>query len=251
MKYTSPVLRGAAALGVLTISLAGGALASATDSAAVRATGPTGECDWADPAAVADLPLIAALDELSELSTLSAAVSATDLSMQLDSDGPFTIFAPSNEAFSEIPENVWDSIIADPELLSSILGYHVVVGDALSADDLTAAGSVETLSGTLNVAADGDALVINGGESTVTCAGIQTANATIFVVDRVLQPATNAIAGGGGCPGSSVPGSSVPDVSMPPEGSAAPAVSSAPDGSAAPEGSMAPGDSVPGSSVPC
>ena len=234
MKYTSPVLRGAAALGVLAASFAGGAFVSATDSAGIRPAGPTGECDWADPAAVADLPLVAALDELSELSTMSAAVSATDLSIQLDADGPFTLFAPSNDAFSEIPENVWDSIIADPELLSSILGYHVVVGDAFSADDLTAAGSVETLSGNLAISADGDTLVVNGGESTVTCAGIQTANATIFVVDQVLQPASNDIAGGGGCPGSSVPGSSVPDVSAPPDVS------------------TAPGDSVPpGSSVPC
>ena len=69
--------------------------------------------------------------------------------------------------------------------------------------------------------------------STVTGAGIQTANATIFVVDHVLQPASNDISSGGACPGSSVPGSSVPVVSMPPEVS------------------TAPGDSVPGSSVPC
>jgi uncharacterized surface protein with fasciclin (FAS1) repeats len=238
MKCTSPVLRGAAALGVLTASFAGGALVSAADPAGIRPAGPTGDCEWADPTAVADLPLIAALDELSELSTLWAAVSYTDLSTQLDADGPFTIFAPSNDAFSEIPENVWDSILADPELLSSILGYHVVVGDALGADDLTAAGSVETLSGSLEITADGDTLLVNGGESTVTCAGIQTANATIFVVDRVLQPATNDIAGGGGCPGSSVPGSSVPG-------------SSVPDVSMLPEVSTAPGDSVPGSSVPC
>ena len=164
---------------------------------------------------------------------MSAAISATDLSTQLADDGPFTIFAPSNDAFSQIPENVWDSIIADPDLLSSILGYHVVVGEAIGAEDLVAAGTVETLSGTLEITADGETIVVNGGEATVTCAGIQTANATIFVVDRVLQPATNDLSGGSGCPGSSVPGSSVPDVST------------------APDASAAPGDSVPGSSVPC
>lgn len=234
MKYTSPVLRGAAALGVLTASLAGGAIASAADSAGRLPAGPTGACDWLDPAAVADLPLVEALDELSELSTMSAAVSATDLSTQLEGDGPYTLFAPSNDAFAQIPENVWDSIIADPDMLSSILGYHVVIGDAFSADDLTAAGTVETASGTLEISADGDTLVVNGGESTVTCAGIQTANATIYVVDSVLQPASNEIVTGGGCPGSSVPGSSVPDASMPPD------VSTAPDAS-----------TPPGSSVPC
>jgi uncharacterized surface protein with fasciclin (FAS1) repeats len=233
MKCTSPVLRGAAALGVLTACFAGSTVASAADPAGIRPAGPTGECDWVDPAAVADLPVDEAADQLSELSTMSAAISATDLSMQLADDGPYTIFAPTNDAFTQIPENVWDSIIADPELLSSILGYHVVVGESLSADDLSAAGSVETLSGNLEISGEGDALVVNGGEATVTCAGIQTANATIFVIDRVLQPASNAISAGGACPGSSVPGSSVPDGSMPPEAS------------------TAPGDSVPGSSVPC
>jgi uncharacterized surface protein with fasciclin (FAS1) repeats len=250
MKNTSP-LRRAAVLAALAAPFVGGAFASAADTAGIRSAGPTGECDWVDPAAVAGLPVDVAADELSELSTMSAAISATDLSMQLADDGPYTIFAPLNDAFTQIPENVWDSIIADPELLSSILGYHVVVGEALSADDLVAAGSVETLSGNLAVSADGDTIVVNDGEATVTCAGIQTANATIFVIDHVLQPASNEISGGGGCAGSSVPGSSLPDVSMPPEVSMAPEVSMGPDGSTAPGGSIAPADSVPGSSVPC
>ena len=215
MKNTSH-LRRAVVLAALVAPFAGGAVATAAGQATeLRTAGPTGECDWVDPAAVADLPVHVAADELSELSTMSAAISATDLSTQLAGGGPFTIFAPTNDAFTDIPENVWDSIIADPELLSSILGYHVVVGEALGTDDLVAAGTVETLSGPLEITADGETIVVNGGEATVTCAGIQTADATIYVIDRVLQPATNDIAGGGGCPGSSVPGSSVPDASTP------------------------------------
>jgi uncharacterized surface protein with fasciclin (FAS1) repeats len=251
MKNTSP-LRRAAVLAAFVAPFVGCAVATAAGpTTELRTAGPTGECDWVDPAAVADLPVDEAADELSELITMSAAISATDLSVQLADDGPYTIFAPSNDAFTQIPENVWDSIIADPELLSSILGYHVVVGEALSADDLVAAGSVETLSRHLAVSADGDTIVVNDGEATVTCAGIRTGNATIFVIDHVLQPASNEISGGGGCAGSSVPGSSLPDVSMPPEVSMAPEVSMGPDGSTAPGGSIAPGDSVPGSSVPC
>ena len=244
MKNTSP-LRRAALLAALAAPFVGGAVATAAGTTSeLRTAGPTGECDWVDPAAVADLPIDEAADVLSELSTMSAAISATDLSTQLADDGPFTIFAPSNDAFTQIPENVWDSIIADPELLSSILGYHVVVGDALGAADLIAAGSVETLSGNLEISADGESIVVNGGEAAVTCAGIQTANATIFVVDHVLQPVSNEISGGGECPGSSVPGSGVP-------GSSVPDVSTAPEVSMPPEVSTAPGDSVPGSSVPC
>jgi uncharacterized surface protein with fasciclin (FAS1) repeats len=188
---------------------------------------PAGDCDWVDPAAVADLPVHEAAAELDELSTFTAAVEASSLVNQLAGDGPFTIFAPSNAAMSEIPTNVLDSMLADTDLLDSILGYHVVVGEALGADDLAAAGTVETPSGSLTVAADGDALVINDGAATVTCSGIVTANAVVHVIDHVLQPADVT-----GCPGgSSVPGTSTPDGSVP--------MASAPD------------SSTPGSSVPC
>ena len=214
MKNTSSIFRGVAVLAVAAAPLAFGGVAAAADSGSVdlRPAGPTGDCDWVDPAAVADLPVDEAADELSQLSTMDAAISATDLATQLADEGPYTIFAPSNDAFNGIPENVWDSILADPDLLTSILGYHVVVGDAFTADELLEEGTVETLSGTLEITADGDTLLINGGESTVTCAGIQTANATIYVVDQVLQPATSDLAtDGSSIPGSSVPGSSVPD----------------------------------------
>ena len=163
-----------------------------------------GDCDWVDPAAVADLPVHEAAAELDELSTFSAAIAASSLDDQLAGEGPFTIFAPSNAAMSEIPTNVLDSMLADPDLLDSILSYHVVVGEALSAEDLAAAGSVETPNGSLTLAMDGDVLVLNGGEATVTCSGIVTADATVHVIDHVLQPAGDMT---GGCPGgSSVPG---------------------------------------------
>ena len=192
------------------------------DSAAGGA--PVGDCDWVDPAAVADLPVHDAAAQLDELSTFSAAIAASSLDDQLATEGPFTIFAPSNAAMSEIPTNVLDSMLADPDLLDSVLSYHVVVGEALSAEDLAAAGSVETPNGSLTVAMEGDALVLNSGEATVTCAGIVTADATVHVIDHVLQPAGDMT---GGCPGaSSIPGSSMPMASVP-------------------------DPSTPGSSVPC
>jgi uncharacterized surface protein with fasciclin (FAS1) repeats len=188
---------------------------------------PAGDCDWVDPAAVADLDVHEAAAELAELSTFTAAIEASSLVEQLAGEGPFTIFAPSNAAMSEIPTNVLDSMLADIDLLDSILSYHVVVGEALSADDLSAAGTVETANGSLTLTADSEVLVINDGAATVTCSGIVTANAVIHVVDHVLQPADVT-----GCPGgSSVPGSSTPDGSVP--------MASAPD------------SSTPGSSVPC
>ena len=85
-------------------------------------------------------------------------------------------------------------MLADPDLLDSILSYHVVVGEALPSDMLF--GDLETLNGSLTIAVDGDTVVINGGEATVMCPDIVTANATIHVIDHVLQPADDA-----GCPG--------------------------------------------------
>jgi uncharacterized surface protein with fasciclin (FAS1) repeats len=172
---------------------------------------PAGDCDWVDPAAVADLPVHEAAAELDELSTFTAAIEASSLVDQLAGDGPFTIFAPSNAAMSEIPTNVLDSMLADVDLLDSILSYHVVVGESLGADELAAAGTVETPSGSLTLTVDGDVLVVNDGAATVTCSGIVTANAVVHVIDHVLQPADVT-----SCPGgSSVPGSSTPDGSVP------------------------------------
>ncbi len=177
---------------------------------------PAGDCDWVDPAAVADLNVHEAAAELDELSTFTAAIEASSLVDQLAGDGPFTIFAPSNAAMSEIPTNVLDSMLADIDLLDSILSYHVVVGEALGADELAAAGTVATLNGPLTLTADGDVLVVNDGAATVTCSGIVTANAVIHVIDHVLQPADIAgCPGGSSVPGSSTPGASVPDSSTP------------------------------------
>jgi uncharacterized surface protein with fasciclin (FAS1) repeats len=226
--------RGAAAtivVAVASLTFAAAQTSATTVPADDTAAGdaPGGDCDWVDPAAVADLPVHEAAAELDELSTFTAAIEASSLVGQLGGEGPYTIFAPSNQAMSEIPTNVLDSMLADIDLLDSILSYHVVVGEALGADELAAAGTVETPSGSLTLTVDGDALVVNDGAATVTCSGIVTANAVVHVIDHVLQPADSV---GGGCPGdSSVPGSSTPDGSVP--------MASAPD------------SSTPGSSVPC
>jgi uncharacterized surface protein with fasciclin (FAS1) repeats len=225
-------------LAATALAIAGATLAFATADAAATSIPPGGaapdECAGVDAAAVAELPALEAIAEVDDLTTLAAAFAASAAGEQFAGDGPFTVFAPSNAALEEIPANVFDAILADPELLHSVLAHHVVVGQALDPDELVAAGSLPAVDGTLTVTADGDTLVLNGGEATVTCGPIVTADATIYVIDRVLQPAAAAPAG---CPGdSSVPGSSTPGASVP--------------GSSAP-GSSVPDSSTPGSSVPC
>ena len=168
---------------------------------------PTGRCRWTDAAAIAN-----------ELETMTAALDATELPDELDGRGPFTIFAPTNEAFDAIPDTVFNALLADDFLLASVLRVHVVAGEALTTDDLVAAGSVDTLGGPLTFTARPDgAVVVNGGAADVVCADVVTGNAIVHLIDRVLQPAdTGTSPSGSSSPGSSsVPGSSVPGGSVP------------------------------------
>ena len=123
------------------------------------------------------------------LSTLVAAVVEAGLVDTLNSDGPFTIFAPANPAFEALPAGTLDAVLADKDLLTSILTLHVVAGERLSSTDLAELDSVTTVNGadiTLEVADDGSLMV--NGQATVGCADIQTSNATVHVIDAVLMP---------------------------------------------------------------
>ena len=124
------------------------------------------------------------------LSTLVTAVTEAGLVDTLNSDGPFTIFAPANPAFEAIPPADLEAVLADTDLLTSILTLHVVAGEQLSSADLAELDSVTTVNGqdiTLEVADDGSLLV--NGTATVGCADVQTANATVHIIDAVLMPA--------------------------------------------------------------
>jgi uncharacterized surface protein with fasciclin (FAS1) repeats len=157
---------------------------------------------------MADDPAGTAASNNPELSTLVAAVDAAGLTDTLNGAGPFTIFAPNNAAFEKIPTNVLDSILADAELLTSILTYHAVSGDALDTAALAAGGTATTVNGSeLQFALEGETLMINGDEAAVVCADIPVANGVVHIIDTVLQPPSDDV----GMDGSSVP-SSGPDV---------------------------------------
>ena len=123
------------------------------------------------------------------LSTLVAAVTAADLGDTLNGPGPFTIFAPSNDAFAAIPQETIDTLLADPAGdLTSILTYHVIAGEQLDAQELADAGTETTVNGAdVTIAADGDTIEING-QSAVVCGNVETANGTVHIIDTVLMP---------------------------------------------------------------
>lgn len=139
---------------------------------------------------MADDPAATAASNNPALSTLVTAVQEAGLVDTLNSEGPFTIFAPANSAFERIPEDTLSSVLADKEQLTSILTYHVVAGDAMDAEALAEAGTVETVQGgTLNITTTDDGTVMINDAATVVCANIPTANATVHIIDSVLMPA--------------------------------------------------------------
>lgn len=120
-------------------------------------------------------------------SKLLAAIDAAGLSSTLDGEGPFTVFAPTDEAIDRLPENTVTALLNENrDQLKEILTYHVVSG-RVSAGDALEAGSAETVNGqTINFAIRDGKLQVN--DSTIRKVDIDCANGVIHVIDRVIFP---------------------------------------------------------------
>jgi uncharacterized surface protein with fasciclin (FAS1) repeats len=120
------------------------------------------------------------------LKTLVTAVTEAGLVDTLNSAEALTVFAPTDDAFAKIPPADLDAVLADKELLTTVLTHHVVAGQ-LTPDQL--AGKHETLAGdTIRVMGSDDSFTVAKEKSAVLCGNIPTANATVYVVDTVLMP---------------------------------------------------------------
>lgn len=116
--------------------------------------------------------------------TLVTALKAADLVNTLKGKGPYTVFAPTDEAFAKIPKADLDALLADKEKLSSVLTYHVVAGNVMAKD--VKAGEVATVNGkTIKITTDGGVVV---NTSKVTATDIKASNGVIHVIDTVLMP---------------------------------------------------------------
>ena len=118
--------------------------------------------------------------------TLVAAVQAAGLAETLSGAGPFTVFAPTDEAFAKLPEGTIDALLKDKEKLASILTYHVVSGQVTAADavKLTEAKTVNGQS--FKIVADKDGVMIDNAKVIKT--DIMTSNGVIHVIDSVILP---------------------------------------------------------------
>ncbi len=123
------------------------------------------------------------------LTTLVQAVTAAELVDTLNSAEALTVFAPTDCAFAQLDEATLQAALDDPKgLLTTVLGFHVIAGEQLSAEDLAGVTELETFTGeTLEVSAEGDSVMV-GGQATVLVPDIQTANATVHLIDAVMLP---------------------------------------------------------------
>ncbi|MFF8467133.1 fasciclin domain-containing protein [Streptomyces griseus] len=166
---------------------------SAPAEGAVPADGPFGPACASVPKdgagsfdGMAQDPVATAASNNPDLSTLVTAVKKAGLVDTLNNAQNITVFAPTNDAFAKIPKADLDKVLADKEMLTSILTYHVV-GEKLSPTQLES-GTYDTLQKSpLTTKGSGENYTVND-TSKVVCGNVSTANATVHIVDTVLMP---------------------------------------------------------------
>lgn len=117
--------------------------------------------------------------------TFAAAISAAGLTTELAAKGPFTVFAPTDEAFKKLPAGAYDSLLKDTGKLKAVLNYHVVSGHLMARD--LKPGGLATAQGTpLTVVVSSSDVRVNGAR--VTKADIVATNGVVHAIDAVILP---------------------------------------------------------------
>ena len=140
---------------------------------------------FAMPALAQDMDIVETATEAGNFTTLLAAAEAAGLVETLKGEGPFTVFAPTDEAFAALPEGTVEGLLEDTEQLTAILTYHVVPGMVMSGD-LTDGMMADTVNGAqVEISTEGGVMV---NDATVTTPDIAASNGVIHVIDSVLMP---------------------------------------------------------------
>lgn len=142
-------------------------------------------------AVAADKDIIATAAAAGSFNTLAAALQAADLTDALKGEGPFTVFAPTDDAFKKLPPGTVESLL-EPEnkdKLRAILTYHVVAGKVTAAQAMKLS-SAKTLNGeNLAISTHGGTVMVNNAK--VVKADIRASNGVIHVIDTVIMPTGN------------------------------------------------------------
>jgi uncharacterized surface protein with fasciclin (FAS1) repeats len=184
----------AAALLVLPIAVAcGGQTADTTDDTAADTTTEVPAVTEEVPTATESTPaaegdtIVEVATTNGSFNTLVSAIQAADLVETLSGEGPYTVFAPTDEAFAALPAGTLDKLLLpeNKEALTQVLTYHVVPGDIPASDIKT--GAVATVEGgDVDISADAGEVTVNG--AAVTQADVTASNGVIHVIDAVLLP---------------------------------------------------------------
>ena len=161
------------------------------DSASSDTTEAPAEAPTETTVAEPTMDIVETATAAGDFTTLVAAVEAAGLVETLQGEGPYTVFAPTDEAFAAALEDLGltaEELLADTETLTSILTYHVVEGEVPAADVVTLDGEeVPTVNGaTVTIGVDGDTVTVN--DATVVATDIFATNGVIHVIDSVLLP---------------------------------------------------------------
>ena len=187
MRKSSTRLFAAAAVTGLVVLSASGSDSHDSDEASETTEAPasTDDMDEGDMDETGTIVVVA--DTNGSFGTLVAAVTAASLVETLESEGPYTVFAPTDDAFAALPEGLVDCLLLEENVdaLSSILTYHVVAGEVLSTD-LTD-GPVETVQGEDITVDLTDGVVLNETVN-VVIADVPASNGVIHAIDGVLVP---------------------------------------------------------------
>jgi len=128
--------------------------------------------------------------EAGSFSTLATALQAAGLVDVLKGEGPFTVFAPTDEAFAKLPEGTIEALLADTEALTAVLTYHVVPGE-VTAEQVVGLSEATTVQGSPIAIEVVDGSVVLNGSSTVTATDVEASNGVIHVIDTVILPPSN------------------------------------------------------------
>lgn len=159
---------------------------------ALPAAAHCGSCgvgdDHSHAAKAAATDIVAVASSAGSFNTLLAAAKAAGLVDTLQSDGPFTVFAPTDDAFAKLPEGTVDNLLADPDKLRQILLYHVVPGKVTAADVVKLSKATSAQGSDIEIAVNGSSVMVDNAHVIKT--DVMASNGVIHVIDAVIIPSS-------------------------------------------------------------
>jgi uncharacterized surface protein with fasciclin (FAS1) repeats len=143
--------------------------------------------DHSHASAASSGDIVAVASSAGDFNTLVAAVQAAGLVETLQSDGPLTVFAPTDEAFAKLPKGTVENLLANPDELRKILLYHVVPGQVAAADVIKLNSATTAEGSDVNINVKGSSVMVDNAKVVKT--DVVASNGIIHVIDTVIIPA--------------------------------------------------------------